>query len=747
VTCLAIRSLALVVAAVGQLPPDNTFPAHQVIGNVYYVGSKNLASYLVTTPEGHILINSGFEQTVPLIGASIESLGFKVRDVKILLESHAHSDHVAGHARAQQMTGAKVYVMRGDDEVIASGGEGQYLYTDSRWTPCKVDRVLNDGDKVTLGDVTLVARRTPGHTRGCTTFTWRVADGGKDYDVVVIGSPNVNPGYRLVDNDDYPEIADDFARCFEILKELPCDIFLGAHGEYYGMAAKHERAARKPEKNPFIDPEGYQKYVEQKERAFRKTLADQRGAKAPEGDTSAAAQIQDEVVGYLDAIRNDLVAVNQEIWGFAELGLEEHRSAARLKGVLEKAGFTVKERVSGMRTAFVAEYGSGKPVIGILAEYDALPELSQEPVGVRRPAEGRSTGHGCGHCALGTAAVGAALAVKHVYDERKLKGTIRIYGTPAEETLIGKVYMTLDGQFSDLDACLHWHPGTRNRAYYGSSKAMISAKFTFTGLPAHASVSPDKGRSALDGVELMNVGSNYMREHIKETSRIHHVITNGGAQPNVVPATAQVWYYVRANSHQDAAAHFDWLTQIAEGAAKMSRTKVEARVDTDCHEIIPNLPLSKLIFENFKRVGPPAFDQADLDLARELQTALRADVGLKDSKPLEDTIEELPANPDQDPGSTDVGDISWHVPTGGLSTACFAAESPGHSWQNVAAIGSPIGHKGMMVAAKVLALSAVDLLDSARLIEEAKADFQMRTKDRKYTTLIPGDQKAPEAIR
>ncbi|HEV3024209.1 MAG TPA: subclass B3 metallo-beta-lactamase, partial [Pirellulales bacterium] len=362
-----IHSLLLFVAAVGQLPPDQTFPAHRVIGNVYYVGSKNLASYLITTPEGHILINSGFEETVPLIGAAIESLGFKVRDVKILLESHAHSDHVAGHARAQRLTGAKVYVMRGDDEVIASGGEGQYLYSDSRWTPCKVDRVLDDGDEVKLGGQTLVPRRTPGHTRGCTTWTWRVADEGKEYDVVVIGSPNVNPGYRLVGNDDYPEISGDFAKCFDVLKSLPCDIFLGAHGEYYGMAAKYERARRNAKTNPFIDPAGYRAYVEQKEQAFRKTLVEQKAAKPPADGSSGNAEIGEEALAYLDSVRGDLVAINQELWGFAELGLQEHRSAARLAGVLAKAGFTVREGVSGMRTAFVAEYGTGKPVIGILA--------------------------------------------------------------------------------------------------------------------------------------------------------------------------------------------------------------------------------------------------------------------------------------------------------------------------------------------------------------------------------------------
>src|SRR6516165_10875920 len=205
-------------------------------------------------------------------------------------------------------------------------------------------------------------------------------------------------------------------------------------------------------------------------------------AAEPKGPTP----LQQDLLRYLDGLRPELVAVNQDIWAYAELGLEEHRSAARLIGVLKKAGFKVREGVSNMPTAFVAEYGSGKPVIGILAEYDALPELSQKAGGKREPALGRTSGHGCGHCALGTAAVGAALAVKRAIDRHEVKGTVRLYGTPAEETVIGKVYMTLDGQFKDLDACLHWHPGTKNRASYVGSKALISAKFTFTGLAAHA---------------------------------------------------------------------------------------------------------------------------------------------------------------------------------------------------------------------------------------------------------------------
>ena len=238
---MLLTMLVLAAAAVGQGQSDwyEPFPAHKVIGNVYYVGSKDLATFLITTPEGHILINSGFERTVPLIQKSVESLGFKMTDVKILLASHAHSDHVAGHALLQKLTGAKVYVMRGDDQVIASGGTGQYLYSTSRWEPCKVDRVLKDGDEVKLGGVTLVARLTPGHTRGCTTWTWRVEDGGKTYDVVVIGSPNVNPGFKLVNNESYPEIAADFAKTFEVLKSLPCDVFLGAHGSYYGMVERY----------------------------------------------------------------------------------------------------------------------------------------------------------------------------------------------------------------------------------------------------------------------------------------------------------------------------------------------------------------------------------------------------------------------------------------------------------------------------------------------------------------------------
>lgn len=267
--------LVFAISVAGQDPSwHESFPPHRIADNLYYVGSRGLASYLVTTKEGHILINASFERTVLLIRASVEKLGFKLSDVKILLSSHAHSDHVEGLALMKELTGAQVFIMEGDQQVIREGGAGQYLYKD-HWKPCRVDRVLRDGDKVTLGETTLVAHLTPGHTRGCTTWTMSAADGKAKREVVIIGSPNVNAGYQLVRNRDYPEIAEDFQRTFKILKALPCDIFLGAHGNYYGMENKYEKLKANPAENPFVDPKGYSDYVEDREKAFLETLKKQ----------------------------------------------------------------------------------------------------------------------------------------------------------------------------------------------------------------------------------------------------------------------------------------------------------------------------------------------------------------------------------------------------------------------------------------------------------------------------------------
>jgi aminobenzoyl-glutamate utilization protein B len=423
---------------------------------------------------------------------------------------------------------------------------------------------------------------------------------------------------------------------------------------------------------------------------------------------------------------NELKDINQQIWNFAEVGLEETRSAKLLAEKLKSAGFEVKQGVAGMPTAFVASYGSGHPIIGILAEYDALPDLSQKAKPIQEPLEAGKPGHGCGHSGLGTGALGAALAVKAAMQTHQLPGTLRLYGTPAEETLIGKVYILLDGAFDDLDVCFHWHPASKNEVWNGSSKAMVSAKFTFHGVAAHAAGSPEQGRSALDAVELMNVGTNFMREHVKEDTRIHYVITSGGGAPNVVPAMATVWYYVRANDHRDVESTFAWLNDIARGAALMTRTRMTSVVDTDCHELLQNSPLSELLQKNLKQLPAPKFTAEEQAFAKLLQEPLVEQFGSVFTMGLDESIHPLAAIPEVTKGSTDVGDISWYVPTSGLRTACFAAG---------------------VYASQVLAMSMLDAMEQPDILSAAKADWQERMKDRKYSTLIPKGQKAPARIR
>ena len=307
--------------------------------------------------------------------------------------------------------------------------------------------------------------------------------------------------------------------------------------------------------------------------------------------------------------------------------------------------------------------------------------------------------------------------------------------------------MALDGQFDDLEVCLHWHPSGSNGAWAGSSKAMVSAKFTFHGTPAHGSVSPHNGRSALDAVELMNAGANFMREHIKEDARLHYVITDGGGAPNVVPPKATVWYFCRADTHRDVEYNFRWLKDIARGAELMTRTKLEIQVDTDCHEIVINKSLSRLITKNLERVGAPEYTEAEERFARAIQAPLTEQFGTEFPRAIDRRIHPVPEKPEPGKGSTDVGDISWRVPTGGLRAACFAAGSPGHSWQNVAAIGSSIGEKGILLATRVLALTALDLMEDPELVAAARAEWKERMKGLKYFSFIPKGQKAPAKIR
>lgn len=279
ITLISLLLVLAVAFAGGQADWSTPFPPFRIAGNLYYVGTKDLASYLITTPQGNILINSNLESTVPMIQAGIEKLGFKFKDTKILLISHGHFDHDAGSAKIKELTGAAYMVMEPDVPVVESGGKADFQYgnlTATLYPSTKVDRVLHDGDEVKLGGTVLVARLTPGHTKGCTTWTMKVTDGGKTYNVVILGSPNVNPGYKLVKNAAYPEIAQDYERMWRVLKSLPCDIFLGAHGSYFGMEEKYHRL-QEGGVNPFIDPQGYQKYVSKKEQDFRTELAKQKG--------------------------------------------------------------------------------------------------------------------------------------------------------------------------------------------------------------------------------------------------------------------------------------------------------------------------------------------------------------------------------------------------------------------------------------------------------------------------------------
>jgi aminobenzoyl-glutamate utilization protein B len=460
--------------------------------------------------------------------------------------------------------------------------------------------------------------------------------------------------------------------------------------------------------------------------------------------TVFAQDAKTTAVLWLDSHAETLKRINKNIWGYAETGLQEFKSSKELMDFLKSNGFDVESGVAGMPTAFVASYGSGSPVIGILAEYDALPGLSQDAVPERKERTNLKAGHGCGHSVFGTASTSAAVAVKKVMETGKIKGTIRLYGTPAEETGIGKTYMLREGLFKDCDVILSWHAGDRTAASYSYSKANVSVKFRFSGLPAHASTSPHEGRSALDAVELMDNGVNYMREHIKEDARIHYVITNGGGQPNVVPPEAEVWYYIRANKHTDVEKYYEWITEIANGAAMMTRTKLSAiQVDADMHEVLPNRALSEIITKNLEYVGAPKFTDEEKRFASKTQEPL----GRSFEKALSEEVERLPDQPTQGLASTDVGDISWFVPVGQFTATTNTFGAPGHSWQIVACTGMSIGEKGMMVAAKALACTALDLYQSPETVQKAKDDFRKIRNPLNYITLIPEGQKAPKTIR
>lgn len=414
--------------------------------------------------------------------------------------------------------------------------------------------------------------------------------------------------------------------------------------------------------------------------------------------------------------------VARQIWDWAELGYQETKSSALLQEELTKAGFKVEAGVAGIPTAFVATAGSGKPVIGILAEFDALPGINQDAVPERSPIPGKLSGHACGHHLFGTASVSAGIAIADWLKRSNTPGTIRVYGTPAEEGGSGKVYMVRAGLFNDVDAVLHWHASDVNFAGIDKALANKSAKFRFRGISAHASGAPDKGRSALDGVEAMNMMANMMREHIPSDSRMHYVITSGGSAPNVVPDFAEVYYYVRHADAKTVESIFDRLVKISEGAALGTGTTVDHEIIGGTHNLLANEALARVMNEKLNEVGGFAYSPEEQVFAEKIYATLMSpSVELSSHEKVQAWDFERPGL-----GSTDVGDVSWTVPTVGLRTATWVPGTSAHSWQATAAGGMSIGFKGMNVASQTLALAGKELFQRPDLVTAAKAEFDQR---------------------
>ncbi|MFK7829309.1 MAG: amidohydrolase [Congregibacter sp.] len=429
-------------------------------------------------------------------------------------------------------------------------------------------------------------------------------------------------------------------------------------------------------------------------------------------------------------------AIAHTLWASPELGYLEVESARLLQETLAAEGFVIDSGVAGMPTAFTASYGSGGPVIGILGEYDALPGMSQAAVPYEEPQTNGAPGQACGHHLFGTGSLAAAIAVKNWLAGTGTAGTIRFYGTPAEEGGSGKVYMVRAGLFEDVDAVVSWHAGDANTANPGTNLATISGKFRFSGRSAHAAAAPERGRSALDGVEAMNDMVNMLREHTTESTRIHYVITDGGNAPNIVPKSAEVYYVVRHEDVDEVRAVWARIVRTAEGAAMGTETSMDYEIIGGTYPRLPNATLAGALHANLSTVGGVDYSDADMAFARELQATLNGKLPSIDSagvvKPMVFT---------KGKASADTGDVSWSVPMAAMRAATWVPGTPAHSWQAVAAGGTPIGYKGMMVAAKTLALSAIDLLTQPELLAEAKAEFEERTgPDFEYEALL-GDRE------
>jgi aminobenzoyl-glutamate utilization protein B len=457
----------------------------------------------------------------------------------------------------------------------------------------------------------------------------------------------------------------------------------------------------------------------------------------------------------VDDKRPDFEALADRIWDNPEIAYDEYVSTAEHTAMLEAEGFRVTHNVAGIPTAVMGEAGEDGPVIAILGEYDALPGLSQEAgIAEPKPLPGNGLGHGCGHNLLGTASLLAASAVKDWMAANGIKGRVRYYGCPAEEGGAAKAFMVREGVFKDVDIAISWHPAAFSGVNDAMSLANTRIDFTFTGRASHAAAAPHLGRSALDAVELMNVGVNYMREHMPSDARIHYaMLDGGGVAPNVVQAKAKVRYAIRARELPELWPLIERVKKVAEGAALMTETKVDMQVVSAVSNLLGNTPLEQAMFRAFERLGPPQFDDADREYARQIQTTLSAEditsafrrVGAKPdlTKPLCDAIVPLDAKGAPMMGSTDVGDVSWVVPTVQARGATYAIGTPGHSWQLTAQGKSGIAHKGMIHVAKIMAATAVEALNNPSVIDAAKADYAARTEHNPYVCPLPTNVMPP----
>ena len=440
-----------------------------------------------------------------------------------------------------------------------------------------------------------------------------------------------------------------------------------------------------------------------------------------------------KIVAGIDARAAEMIEVSDQIWAHAEVAFEETESAKLLADYAEREGFRVRRGVSEMPTAFIAEYGSGKPVIGILGEFDALPGISQKAQPTKAPLEEGAAGHGCGHNLFGVGSLGAAIAVKEAMDRGEISGTIRFYGTPAEEKYFGKLYLARDGQFDDLDVCLDWHPSAKTSANVQSSLALVDFIVEFRGQAAHASADPWNGRSAADAMELMSAGINAYREHVQPTVRIHTHMQQAGDVVNVVPDYAKYWVRVRDSKREGMIPVWKQVERIAEGAALMANVDYEITLVSGLHEVLVNRTGGKVLYDNMVMLGDLEYTAEETEFAHGIQEATgKEQVGIDGSvQPFEETRE----NPGG--GSTDVGDVSWLVPEIRLGVTTAPVGTPWHSWAVVACGGMSIGHKGMVYATKALALTAFDLYRDPAKVAEIKAEFKERKGDATYEAILP----------